>query len=190
MSRVDIGAASRPAIGELVCGDRFLIVRDEQATTVAVVDGLGHGPPAAQAASAFCDVVERCPLEPLERLFERASRELAPTRGAAAVVVRIDAAQGTLHFSGVGNVETRAYSRDPIRPVSIPGIVGRHLRRARELRFAIAPGDVLVVFTDGISSRFDVEGDLALEPQALADTILAEHGKGHDDATCVVIRYG
>lgn len=191
MSRLTIGAASRPASGESVCGDLVRVVRDGEATTVAVADGLGHGPRAAEAAAAFCDVVERHPAEPLERLFARASRQLEQTRGAAAVVLRLDPVEAALRFSGVGNVETRAISQAPIKPISTPGIVGRRLLRARELRYPLAAGDLLVVFTDGVSSRLDLpaEAELGLEPQAMADRIVAVHGKGHDDATCVVIRY-
>jgi serine/threonine protein phosphatase PrpC len=191
MSGVSIGTASRPASGETVCGDQVRVVRDGAATTIAIADGLGHGPRAAQAATAFCAVVERHPAEPLELLFARASRELEQTRGAAAVVLRVDAVEGTLLFSGVGNVETRAISKAPIRPISTPGIVGRRLLRARELRYPLAAGDLLVVFTDGVSSRLDVAtvAELSSDPQAMADRILEIHGKGHDDATCVVIRY-
>jgi serine/threonine protein phosphatase PrpC len=49
-------------------------------------------------------------------------------------------------------------------------------------------GDLLVLFTDGISSRFVLEHFRALEAQPLADSLLAAHAKAHDDASCVVLR--
>ena len=57
-------------------------------------------------------------------------------------------------------------------------------------RSQLASGDLLVMFTDGISSRFDLSKiEAASEgPQALADYLLSNHAKEHDDAGCVVIR--
>jgi serine/threonine protein phosphatase PrpC len=159
----------------------------ETVINVALADGLGHGPMAHEASEAFCDYVRRSMEIGLEQLVRRASDAIARTRGAAAAVVRIDEEAGTLAFAGVGNIELQAISKVPIRPVSTPGIVGRPLRKVVVYRYEIGPGDLLALYSDGISSRFDLKKFKRLEPQQIADGILAQHGKHHDDATVLVI---
>src|SRR4030095_4593100 len=44
------GAISVPKPGEEVCGDSWSVVDAKSARTVIVVDGLGHGPDASEAA--------------------------------------------------------------------------------------------------------------------------------------------
>jgi hypothetical protein len=53
----------------------------------------------------------------------------------------------------------------------------------------VAPGDMLVLSTDGIRpGYFDLLGTEA-SPQELAGRILEEYGKGTDDALVLVARY-
>ena len=48
---------------------------------------------------------------------------------------------------------------------------------------------MLLIATDGIHSSFTVQLGASRPPQRLADQILAEHGKGTDDALVFVARY-
>jgi hypothetical protein len=113
---------------------------------------------------------------------------LAGTRGAVAALALVSFESNELSFSGIGNVEFQAVSREPIRPVSLPGIVGRRVRKTKRFDYAIHPGDFFVLHSDGISSRFDARLYRELAPQVAADRILQAHGKTTDDATCVVFR--
>lgn len=183
---VEIAHAQRPARGESVCGDAFAVVH-EPVITVALADGLGHGPPANEASEAFCDYVRRSMELGLEQLVRGASQAISKTRGAAAAVLRVDEQAGLLAFAGVGNIELQAVSERPIRPVCTPGIVGRPLRKVVIYRYRISPGDMIVLYSDGISSRLDLKKFRDLEIQQVADEILANHGKRHDDATVIVI---
>ena len=45
------GAAGRPMPGEMVSGDQYVVWPLPDGVLLAVVDGLGHGPAAAAAAS-------------------------------------------------------------------------------------------------------------------------------------------
>ena len=183
---VQIASAQRPCRGETVCGDAYTVVADP-VTTVALADGLGHGPLAHEASEAFCDYVRRNVGLGLEQLMHGATRALTGTRGAAAAVIRLDEAEENLVFVGVGNIELLALSRQQIRPVSTPGIVGRPLRKVVAYRYEVSPGDLLVLFSDGISSRLDLKKYKRLEPQQVADQIFEQHGKHHDDATVLVL---
>lgn len=174
--------------GEQVCGDAVAIVRGDGHVLVAVVDGLGHGPQAAAAARALCAFAEGNAGKPLERLVEEATRAISDTRGAAAAFLDIDRDGGVLRFCGIGNIEAQAVSRAPIRPICMPGIIGRPLRKILAFEYALAPGDLLLLHTDGVSSRFSLSDFAGGAPQEIADAVLERHGKDHDDATCVVIR--
>ena len=55
-------------------------------------------------------------------------------------------------FVGVGNVELAAVTEDRARPVPVPGVVGGRLRKVTEMRMALRAGDLLVLYTDGIST--------------------------------------
>ena len=184
----DFGSAQRAYGGESVCGDAVFIAADEPGL-VAVVDGLGHGPEAANAAQAFVQFVELHRAAPLDAALHEASRRIAHTRGVAAGLVQLSRPERTLRFAGVGNIEVKAQCRAAVHPVCASGIVGRPLRRVTVYEYTMFPGDTLALMTDGVSTRFEL-GDLDLRqsPQALAETILFRFGKHTDDATCVVMR--
>ena len=59
--------AFRPAPGELVCGDRHLVREQEGLVLAAVVDGLGHGTSAAEAAEAAAEEVRAEGKPPADR---------------------------------------------------------------------------------------------------------------------------
>jgi len=185
--RLAIATAQRAYAGEMICGDAFAVVRGER-TLIALADGLGHGAAAAHAAEVFCRSVEQRPERGLAALFEGAAEEMSRTRGAAAALLRIDSASREIEFAGIGNIELQAVSLEPIRPVSVPGIVGRRVRKVRVFGYRLHRGDLLVAYTDGISSRFVLADYAGLGEQELADTVLERHGKLHDDATCLVVR--
>lgn len=186
---MEIGIAQRPARNEKVCGDKLAVI-DADGTLVAIADGLGHGPRAAEASEAFVAFMKSTPGGDLEDLLRRASDEIARTRGVAGALIRVDARESRMSFVGVGNIEMQAVSRNDIHPVCTPGIVGKRIRKIMPFEYEIFPGDLLAVFSDGISSRLSLK-DLAVgSVQEIADRIMAEHGKDHDDATCIVIRFG
>lgn len=185
---LQIATAQRPAHGEMICGDAFAIVTAADAVVIALADGLGHGPRAYEAAEGFCDYVRSNHKHSLEQILRGAGAAISGTRGAIAVVMRLETKVGAMEFAGVGNIETQVLSRSAIRPVCTPGIVGRPLRKVITWRYEISAGDLLAVYSDGISPRFDLESYRQLEPQLIADSILERHGKSYDDATILVIR--
>lgn len=186
--KLSFGMAQRPRISERVCGDTTWIGEGDT-PLVAVIDGLGHGELAAEASRAFAAWVSGHADQPLDVMLQDGGRSIAHTRGVAASLVRIDPRARRLWFAGVGNVELRSAGPSRIAPVTHPGILGRPLRRApRVFESSIEPGDTLVVFSDGISSRLDAKQLEALGAQQAADLVLREHGKDHDDATVVVVR--
>jgi phosphoserine phosphatase RsbX len=185
---LEIGAAWRPAAGHDVCGDVCAIVPCAQGTLLCLADGLGHSPDAQAAAEQVCGYARTRADEPLETMLRGMSAALSGLRGAAVSVLLLLPEARRVLFAGVGNVELRAVSRERIAPPTTPGIVGQRMRSVRVWEYPLAEGDLLVLFSDGISSRFELADLAHLEPQALAEGLVAKHHKTHDDACCVVAK--
>ncbi len=186
---VTFGIAQRLCAGETVCGDGYLVRELENGALVSVVDGLGHGPIAGEAATAFTDTLQLDVTGSVQKLMEEANRRLSGTRGAAAAILRLDEDARAVHFTGVGNIEMHHVADVKMQPVCAPGIVGHRVRKFLTFDFEL-PDDVLIALcSDGISSRLRLSEYAHLEPQEIADALLEDHGKSHDDATCVVMRY-
>ena len=182
-----VGIAQRPCAGETACGDGFF--SDRGGAYVSVVDGLGHGPMAEQAAIAFAEAARPDESLPLKEIMERAGRSLSRTRGAAAALMRIDEAVGRLEFIGVGNIHMHSVAAVSIHPVCAPGVVGHRVRKLLPFEFQLPETALIALCSDGISSRLELAEYQHLEPQEIADAVLENHGKSYDDATCLIIRY-
>jgi negative regulator of sigma-B (phosphoserine phosphatase) len=60
----------------------------------------------------------------------------------------------------------------------------------RTTTISVAPGDVLVLATDGIEPAFADPPDIAGSPQAISERILAGYGRSpDDDALVIAVRY-
>lgn len=186
---MEVGIAQLPAEGETVCGDAKLVIHRGPQWLFVVVDGLGHGPHAATAASAFCEYVEAHVDEPLDVMLHGADKAVSSTRGAAAMIARVDKRTATIEIAGVGNVAMRAWSKERFQPLPMRGVLGRGIRNVRVFRYSLSTGDLFALYSDGISGSFDIDGIKHHSPAAIAQSILASHRKAHDDATCVVARY-
>ncbi len=189
---VEIAAASRPAAGMTANGDGWMARDDDGRLLVALADGLGHGEEAARAAQKAIAYIEQHHRQSLTEIMQGCHEEVRDTRGIVLGLARFDPRAGTLTYAGTGNTGIQLAGPNPARPISLSGIVGYTLRRVREETFPCAPGDLIVMYTDGISERFDLEALLRRRPdlRELAETLLGEYGRENDDATVIGIRVG
>lgn len=189
------GVAEAPMPDEPESGDRYVVQPAADGALIAVVDGLGHGPAAAAAAKIAVATLEAYTHESPLGLVLRCHEELRGTRGAVMTLAFFHTRDRTLTWLGVGNVEAALFSvstqefgqaeRAPLRP----GVLGHQLPVLRAKVLPLRPFDTLVVATDGIKPDFTDTLVLDGDPQQIADRILAQHGKGTDDALVVVARY-
>lgn len=185
-----VEGASRPRPGETANGDGWTAQREGDRVRIAVVDGLGHGPQAAEAAAQAIAALEARPgLDPI-RGIEACHEALRGGRGAALAIALVDAAAGRLVYAGVGNVEARLVQGGRAeRLISYRGIVGSTLPTVRAFEHRLTAPWLLVLHTDGISTRAELPGDAVdAAPRALAESLLAAWARESDDATVVVTR--
>ena len=103
----------------------------------------------------------------------------------------IDLATGSIQYAAIGNTLLRIHGARCRRLSAAPGTVGEKIKGVRVQAAQLHPRDVLIIHTDGISDRTEFDDDPRLLSQGVstvAERLVAEYGKGHDDATVVVCR--
>jgi serine/threonine protein phosphatase PrpC len=191
MSNVIWGAVNRPKKGQTISGDTYVVTEfGESQVMVAVIDGLGGGEEASRAAQAAATVLQTHPQKPLEDLIRQSHHELRSTRGAVIAILKLNTQTRRADYIGVGNIGIQVYSNHQIKPISKNGILGYRMPTLLPLSYTYNSGDTFVLYSDGISGRFSLDGklDTTVPPQEFAHAILDMYGKTSDDATVVVMR--
>jgi hypothetical protein len=196
---IEVGVAQR-ALDGMHSGDRA-VVADLRGggRLLAVIDGLGHGPAAAEAAERAAVLLQRDPDAPMEELFQRCHFGLMRTRGAVMTLVRIRV-HGELEWAGVGNVEARLVRSAHAAaaggalgggesPVLFGGVLGLQVRTVRPSITSLGPGDLILMATDGVRGDFVTGLPIGGPAQALAERALQRSGRPHDDALVLVARW-
>jgi phosphoserine phosphatase RsbX len=189
------GVAGLAHEGEGRSGDLAVFAPSARGGLVAVIDGLGHGDAAADAAEAAAEVLRREVEREPQELLETCHSALRRTRGAVMTLAWFDLERRSMTWTGVGNVEARFVragdagdARHP-SPVVLGGVVGFNLPQVRLGTIPLEPGDAVVLATDGVTADFSVSLTSGVNAQELAERVLENHGKGTDDALAAVVRY-
>jgi anti-sigma regulatory factor (Ser/Thr protein kinase) len=183
------GAMTRPAIGEEQNGDAYMIQRFGNRQIIAVIDGLGHGEGAMEASRAAVASIQENALKPVETIIRLAHEELRPTRGAVLGLGVIDLETGVIEYSGIGNTDFRAFGGGiTLKFISLNGTLGSRLERVKVFKEQLPKVATIILSTDGISERWDIEsypGLLGLHPQMLCAVAMRDHSRPKDDATII-----
>jgi len=186
------GGVNVPYPGELVSGDVWSVHVKAGRHLVLACDGLGHGEQAATASSvareAFHRHADGSPAVVLERIHEA----LRPTRGAAVAVAEIDAHRAEVRFAGIGNILGTIVSNGTTRSVvSHHGTAGHDVRRIQEFTYPWPRGALLVLHSDGLTSRWTLErypGLPSHHPALTAAVLYRDFRRERDDTSVVVLR--
>jgi anti-sigma regulatory factor (Ser/Thr protein kinase) len=192
---LEVGALSLPLAGEEETGDGWAVAVDATGANLMGVDGLGHGPIAAQAALAAITSLEKSPSAEPARVVENAHAVMRSTRGAALAAARIDFARDEVRFAGIGNIGACVYDDDGVRRqlVSHNGIVGDNMRKVQEFTVPCAPGALCILHSDGLSTQWSLEnypGLQARHPFLIASVLMRDYARARDDAMVLVVRRG
>ncbi|MFD5426619.1 SpoIIE family protein phosphatase [Streptomyces sp. NPDC127084] len=213
----DVAVRYLPAIGSLnVCGDWYdAIDLPNDRFTVVVGDVVGHGLGAATVMgmlrSALSAAVRAAagPAQALEVLGLYA-RSVEGALAATAVAALVDCRSRVIVYSSAGHPPPVLMHRDGtcqlLDQATDPPLGARpeHVPRP-QADIAYRQGDTLLLYTDGLIERRDMDVDTALTrltdtlaqscaglgPERLADTVLARLGVSHgarDDIALVVVR--
>jgi phosphoserine phosphatase RsbX len=190
---LDYGVAGAALDGEDRSGDLAVFAPTSAGGLACLIDGLGHGAAAADAAEAAAEVIRDYAEAPPQVLLDRCHDALKETRGVVMTLAWFDLGAGTLEWTGVGNVDARLWhpkegGRHDVALV-FGGVVGYQVPRVRPSTLTLAPGDLLVMVTDGIDPGFASTLDGGGPAQVVAERVFAAHSKGTDDALVVVVRY-
>ncbi len=189
----EVAGFARTMIGEHSCGDAIALYPTDSWLTVLVVDGLGHGSRAHEASAAAVAHVnqrlEENPTEGIESLMVTCNKALAGTRGAAVGICRLEPDSGVLRFCGVGNIAMTSHPNRRGMGVSLAGVVGYRMRKVKEFACEVEPGDLVALYSDGISSRLSLKTMAKLPMEPLLETVMKDWAKDHDDATFLALRY-
>jgi anti-sigma regulatory factor (Ser/Thr protein kinase) len=187
-----IGVVCVPMRGEVECGDAWRVVINRHGVSILVVDGLGHGAKAAEAAAVatarFASATGSDPHVAVSAL----DVVLRGSRGAALSIAVIDDVAREVRFTGVGNVDGRVLSAEATgHLVPQNGIVGHTMPTLRVAAVAWPVGSQLIMHSDGISSRWRLEAYPGLadaHPALIAGVIFRDFSRVRDDATVIVVR--
>lgn len=186
------GAWSRPRPGERENGDAYIICKRGAQTLCAVVDGLGHGAGAKEAADVALDAINDWTGEPLDQVFMVAHDALRATRGVVMGAVVIDRAKDQFYYAGVGNISVRVFgTRERMSPISTNGTLGTRMGKVRVWEHEWTEGATFIITSDGLSESWDAAsypGLLSRSPQMIAGLLMRDYKRDTDDATVLVAR--
>lgn len=187
-----VGAVSLPMDGQEVCGDGWDSRQHLESIRMMVFDGLGHGPDAAAAAEAAIALAARHPDDAPGSLLQRIHLGIRHTRGAAGMVCDVLADRQTVRFAGIGNIAVVLVHDHKQRPLmSHNGTLGHAATRFQDLTHAWAKDDLLILYSDGLTSRWDLARYPGLQfrdPAVVAGVLWRDAQRGRDDITVVVVR--
>jgi anti-sigma regulatory factor (Ser/Thr protein kinase) len=156
---------------------------------IMLADGLGHGPLASRAAEEARRVFrENLDLNPAA-IIERTHGPLRPTRGAGVSIAELNSGLSVVRYAGVGNIAGAVFSTSGTsRLVALNGTLGHALHQVREFTYPWPAGALLVLHTDGLQSRWQLETYPRLlrhHPALVAGVLYRDFKRGHDDVTVV-----
>jgi hypothetical protein len=189
---VVVGSIMIPYPGEAVCGDAGAYEDSSFGPTFFLADGSGHGPNAETAAQTAVRVFRKNANESCTRIAELVHLALAPTRGAAIAVARIDRAAGAVRFVGIGNIAGAVFSESGLkRMVSHSGTAGQIAPRIREFVYPFSGTPTVILHSDGLSAKWDLADYPGLgvsHPSLIAGVLFRDFARGRDDALVVALR--
>jgi phosphoserine phosphatase RsbX len=190
---LDRGEAGAPIEGEQCSGDLAVFAPTQAGALTCVIDGLGHGPEAADAAELCAATVREHAEASAKELLSACHEALIDTRGVVMTVAWFDLERSALSWAGVGNVDARLVRSGPELREEVAlvfgGVLGYRMPNVRPATMALERGDLLVMITDGIEAAISPALAGGGAAQTMAERIFAMHAKGSDDALVVVVRY-
>lgn len=189
---IEVGVVSEPLAGEDVSGDGWGMRASADGIFLMVVDGLGHGVLASEAAREAERVLAEAQDNSPREIILSTHAALKKTRGAAESVARINLENRLLSYAGVGNISATIVAPGSSRSIaSHNGILGQNTERVQEFIFPWNSNNILIMHTDGLATRWDLErysGIWSKRSSVIAAVLHRDFSRGRDDVTVLVAK--
>jgi len=189
-----IAAERRAMGGSPDCGDQFEYWQNGQKTICCVVDGLGHGLHAKEAACNIMQYVANHRTETPELLFRGCDDAMRHGRGGVMAVAWIEGNQ--LRYGSVGNITGYLVRQGDdgcrIEHLNMDrGMIGGGFKKLNMQTLTMADGDLLIMHSDGLHPFYNLEvwQPVLTNPQRLARALIEDQTKETDDACVLVYRH-
>ena len=178
---------------EEVCGDAWEVIETAGVLRAIVVDGLGHGPFAEEAAREAVAVFRSQTSPGAAATLKLVDQALTKTRGAAGAIVELCPAKGQITAAGVGNISMRLLNNGGSKSFGCDnGTLGTGVPRIREVTHPWVPGSVLVMHSDGVKTQWnhdDYPGLARRHPGLVTALLYRDFRRERDDVTVVATRH-
>jgi anti-sigma regulatory factor (Ser/Thr protein kinase) len=186
-----LGVAAKPVRGETVTGDAWATRMSGNSRLLVVADGLGHGVQAAEASGEAIRIFLKSSADSAVELVQQIHAALKGSRGAAVSVAKLD--QNTVHFAGLGNVAgviANSNGQNQTKSmISQNGTAWLAARNVKEFEYPTAPGDLIILHSDGLASHWNLHrspGLLRKSPAVIAGSLYRDYARERDDV-CVIV---
>ena len=181
---------SHPAYAR--CGDAALVIVCEGGVLLSSIDATGHGSRAASVADQAVALIREQAGPDLVRLMAGLHSCLKSSPGAAVGLLFVDTREARFHYLGVGNSRSALIGARRWRGVSRDGVVGDRLPSPFLQAGTLDPGDILMLWTDGLPEFQSVRLAESLTFRSAAvmtQRLLDDLARSHDDASCLVFKW-
>jgi anti-sigma regulatory factor (Ser/Thr protein kinase) len=189
---IDCSGFAIPIAGETQCGDAYTFSSSPDKTRILLIDGLGHGNDAADAASEAVLAFHRHIGEEIAEVLQYIHDNLKKTRGGVGAIAQIEPLAGTLSFVGVGNISGAVFTGDSARSlVSSNGLLGSTFPKLKVFQYEWQSDSCLIMHSDGLQTRWDLSRYPGLRgkcPATIAGILLRDFRRVADDSSIVVAK--
>ncbi len=189
-SDIRVSVLSRPYQSDSVSGDSYYVRSNYNKDIIAVIDGLGHGSEAFEAAQRAVKTIDENTHLSVDEILRVMNLSLKCTRGAVVVLIIINKFDKEFEMLSIGNINSRLISANKTEILrTSSGFVGGYNGSFKSQKYAYKRGDILTLCTDGVSSNWDAEEYImggTDNPTVLCNSIFYDHAKENDDATMLV----
>jgi serine phosphatase RsbU (regulator of sigma subunit) len=190
-SGASIASYGRSCRGERYSGDLAFIQEHRSELFLAIVDAVGHGRSAYGVAMEVKSILRSENSDDLLALIQILHQRLKGGPGAVMIAGKLDSESRVFTFVQIGDSHGKIFGPRRRSLVGVAGMLGHAIRTPRVRIETLSADDTLVLCTDGVSERYDldeIQGYQTMPTEALARRIVEQFGKDHDDATCLVVR--
>lgn len=189
---LSLGVVSLAVRGEQVCGDGWGTRASADHCFLMVVDGLGHGTLAAEAAREAERVLANSSSNCAANILLDCHDALKKTRGAAGAIAQISQDKGTLTYAGVGNISASVLDGQTRRGIANHnGTLGHQMRKLQEFTVPWNKNSLLIMHSDGLGSKWDLNeypGLAGKHPSLIAAILYRDFRRERDDVTVMAAK--